>query len=157
MDGYTRIKTTDIHGYSQTRISVHPCSSSVSIRPKGFTLIEIIMAMAILAIGVIGVVRLLPVGLGASKSSELMSKAAFLAQEKMEEFKLAGFAALTAEPEPAIALEGEDGDYTWVAEVSEVSLEGLASSQDIRQVSLTVSWQEKGKTRSHVFLTYIGR
>ena len=114
------------------------------------------MAMAIMAIGIIGVVRLLPVGLRASKSSEMMSKAAFLAQEKMEGLKLAGFAVLS-EPEPSVPLEGEEGDYSWQAEVLEVSLEGLGSSEDIRQLRMTVSWEEKGKTQAQSFVTYVGR
>ncbi|MCQ9208005.1 MAG: type II secretion system GspH family protein [Omnitrophica bacterium] len=121
-------------------------------RSSAFTLIEIIMAMAILAVGIIGIVRLLPVGLRASKSSEMMSRAGFLAQEKMEELKLAGFEQLLAPEEP---LEGEVGDYTWMASVSEVALKGLASSEDIRSLRLTVTWQEKGKTRSQDFVTYI--
>jgi len=121
---------------------------------KGFTLIEIIMAMAILAVGIIGVVRLLPVGLRASKSSEMMSRAGFLAQEKMEELKLAGLDQFS---QPDFPLEGEKEDYSWEAFVSEVSLNGLASAQDIRSLRLTVSWQEKGKTRSQDFITYIGK
>lgn len=129
----------------------------MSMKKDGFTLIEIIMAMAILAIGVIGVVRLIPVGLKASKSSEMISKAAFLAQKQLEELKLAGFDQLTAEPEPTVALEGEEGDYSWAAEVSEVSLEGLTSSENIRRLSLTVSWPEKNRTQTQEFVTYIGK
>lgn len=121
---------------------------------KAFTLIEIIMAMAIMVVGIIGVVRLLPVGLRASKSAEMMSKAAFLAQEKMEELKLAGFEELSA-PDPTVALEGEEGEYSWTAEICEVSLEGVITSEDIRSLNLTVSWQEKGKPRSQSFVTYI--
>ena len=123
---------------------------------KGFTLIEIIMAMAILAIGIIGVVRLLPVGLKASKSSEMVSKGAFLAQKKLEELKLAGFDAVAGD-EPSVALAGEEAGYTWAAEVAEVVLEDLISSDDIRSINLTVSWQERGKLRSQQFITYITR
>jgi len=123
---------------------------------KGFTLIEIIMAMAILAVAVIGVVQLLPTGIRASRSSEMMSKAVFIAQEKTEELKLAGFDVISAE-NPAIDLEGESGDYAWEAEVSEVSLDGLISSDDVRQLTMRISWQERGKTQSEEFITYIGR
>jgi prepilin-type N-terminal cleavage/methylation domain-containing protein len=123
---------------------------------KAFTLIEIIMAMAIMTIGIIAVVRILPLGLRASKSAEMMSRGAFLAQEKMEELKLAGVAGVTA-PEPVIPLEGEEKGYIWATEVSEVPLEGVTSSENIRRLTLTVSWQEKGKTRSQDFITYIGR
>ena len=121
---------------------------------KGFTLIEIIMAMAILTVGIIGVVRLIPVGLRASKSSEMMSRAAFLAQKNLEQLKLVGFDGL---PAPGIPLEGEEAGYSWTAEVSELSLEGVNNSEDIRCLSLTVSWQEKAKTRSQEFITYIGK
>jgi Tfp pilus assembly protein PilV len=110
--------------------------------------------MAIMAVGIIGVVQLLPVGLRASKSAEMMSKAAFLAQEKMEELKLAGFEELSA-PNPSVPLEGEKEDYTWTAEILEVSLGGVISSEDIRSLNLTVSWEEKGKPRSQSFVTYI--
>ena len=112
--------------------------------------------MAILTIGIIGVARFLPLGLRASKSSEMMSKAAFLAQEKMEEFKLAGFTALS-EPVPSIPLAGKEEGFNWVTEVHPVSLEGLSSSNDIRLLNLTVSWQEKGEVYSEEFTTYIGR
>ena len=114
------------------------------------------MAMAIMAVGIIGVVKLLPVGLRASKSSEMISRASFLAQKKMEELKLAGFDELSA-PNPSVAMEGEEEGYSWEAEVSQVELEGLTNSEDIRSLGLTVSWQEKGKTRSQNFVTYIGK
>lgn len=107
-----------------------------------------------MAVGIIGVVQLLPLGLRASKSAEMISKAAFLAQEKMEELKLAGFEELSA-PNPTVALEGEEGDYSWTAEICEVSLQGLITSEEIRSLNLTVSWQEKGKPRSQNFVTYI--
>jgi len=123
---------------------------------RAFTLIEIIMAMAIMAVGIIGVVRLLPVGLRASKSSEMISKAAFLAQKQLEQLKLAGFDALI-EDTPSVPLEGEEGNYSWQAEISEVSLAGLMSSEDIRQLTLIVSWQQTGRTQSETFATYIAK
>ena len=123
---------------------------------KGFTLIEIIMAMAILAIGIIGVVRLLPVGLRASKTSETMSRAAFLAQKKIEQLKLAGFDDLTA-PEPSVPLEGEEEGYGWQAQISAVSLEGVNNPEDIRCLTLTVTWLEKANPRSQEFITYIAK
>ena len=130
-------------------------SAVIFVSKKAFTLIEIIMAMAIMVVGIIGVVRLLPVGLKASRSSEMLSKAAFLAQEKLEELKLAGLARLV--PQAAVPLEGEASEYSWTAEVAEVALDGVYSSADIRQLSLTVSWEEKGNLRSHTFVTYLGR
>lgn len=126
------------------------------MKRNAFTLIEIIMAMAILTIGIIGVVRLLPVGLRASKSAEMFSKAALLAQKKMEELKLAGIAKLTAQP-PAVAVQGEEGEYNWQARIAEVALEEVSCCDDIRRLSLTVSWTEKGRPLSQEFVTFIHR
>lgn len=112
------------------------------------------MAMAILTIGIIGVVRLLPVGLRASRSAEMLSKAAFLAQEKMEELKLAGIAKLTAQP-PAVAVQGEEGEYHWQARIDGAALEGVNCCDGIRRLSLTVSWEEKGRPLSQEFVTFI--
>ncbi len=118
---------------------------------RGFTLIEIIMAMAILAVGVLGVVRLLPVGLRASKSAEMVSKAAFVAQEQMEMLKLSGFNGLSS-----AILSGEQGEFSWQAEVDNASLAGLSSSAEIKQITLVVSWIERGNTRTQNLTTYIG-
>lgn len=114
------------------------------------------MAMAILAVGIIGIVRLLPTGIRASKSSGLISKAAFLAQEKLEELKLGGFDAISAES-PDVDLTGTSGVYSWEVEVSEVTLVGLVNSDNVRELKLLVNWLEKGKTKSEIFVTYIGK
>ena len=79
-----------------------------------------------------------------------------LFEQKMEELKLAGFSAI-AVPEPTVALEGEEAGYSWQADVSDISLEGVSSSEDLRQLRLKVSWTEKEKTRSQNFVTYISR
>jgi len=52
---------------------------------KGITLIEIIIAVSILAIGIIGVLQAFPSGLHLAKSSQMTTVASQLAQAKMEE------------------------------------------------------------------------
>ena len=121
---------------------------------KGLTLIEIIMAMAIMVVGIIGVVRLLPVGLKTSQSAEMLSKAAFLAQEKIEEFKLSGLDALIA---GSVSLSGEQGQYSWQASLEEAELEGVVNPEGARRLNLEISWLEKEKLRSQEFVTFLGR
>ena len=65
------------------------------------------MALAILVIGVIGVMRLVPVAMRVSKRSEVFSKLAIFAQKKLEEVKLAGFDKISQDP-PLIETEGKD-------------------------------------------------
>lgn len=126
------------------------------VRKKGFSILELIIAIAVLTIGLVGVLQIFPVGLRASYRSGMLTKAAFLAQNKLEEVKMAGFDDIVKIP-PEIPLSGEEGDFDWEIFIDAAELEGLASSQDIRKVTVTVSWAERNRTRSKDFITYITR
>jgi len=121
---------------------------------KGFSLLELIIAIAVLAIGLIGVLQIFPVGLRASQRAGMMTKASFLAQNKIEDVKLAGFDAITELP-PKIPLSGKDGDFEWSVKIGNVSLEGVESSRDMRKIIVTISWPERNTTRSKEFITYV--
>ena len=120
----------------------------------GFSLLELIIAIAVLAIGLVGVLQIFPVGLRASYRSGMITKAAFLAQNKIEEVKMAGFEAI-AELPSKILLSGIEGDFEWEIVIDEAGLDGLESDNDIRKVTIIVSWVERQRTRSKDFITYI--
>jgi len=124
------------------------------MRNKGFSLLELIIAIGVLAIGLVGVLQIFPVGLRTSYRSGMLTKAAFLAQNKIEELKVAGLEAVTASP-PEIPLSGRDGDFEWKTTIEGINLEGLESTDDIKKVIVTISWQERNKTKSEEFITYI--
>lgn len=121
---------------------------------RGFSLLELIIAIAVLAVGLVGILRIFPVGLRASYRSGMITKAAFLGQNKLEEVKVAGFNAITELP-PKITLSGTEGDFEWEIFIDEVDLEGLESTDNIRKVTVNVSWPERSRTRSKDFITYI--
>lgn len=52
---------------------------------KGITLIEIIVAVSILAVGIVGVLQAFPSGVHLAKSSQMLTAAGQLSQAKMEE------------------------------------------------------------------------
>lgn len=123
-------------------------------RTIGFSLIEVVIAMALLTIGLVGVLKLFPVGLKASHKAELMSKITIVAQKRLEEIKLAGFNALTLTP-PPFPLEGLDGKFKWRMTILEPDLEGLYKPNEVRYVSVTVELSDGGKKTSKEFATYI--
>ena len=129
---------------------------SIHARKKGFSLLELIIAIGVLAIGLVGVLQIFPIGLRASYRSGMLTKAAFLAQNKMEEVKMSGFDAIIALP-PKILLSGTEGDFDWGIFIDEVGLDGVESSDDIRKVTVTVSWIERQRRRSKDFVTYVIR
>lgn len=126
------------------------------MRNKGFSLLELIIAIGVLAVGLVGVLQIFPVGLRTSQRAGMLTKAAFLAQNKIEEAKMSGFDAITALP-PKIQLTGTDGDFEWIIAVDKVNLDGLNNSDGIRKVTLTVSWVERSRIRSKDFITYVTR
>lgn len=129
-------------------------NSGFTIHRKGFSLLELIIAIGVLAIGLVGVLKIFPVGLRASYRAGMVTKAAFLAQNKIEEVKMAGFEAITELP-PKIAISGTEGDFDWGIFIDEVALDGADSTDDIRKITVTINWIERNRTRSKDFVTYI--
>lgn len=123
---------------------------------RGFSLLELIIAIGVLAIGLVGVLQIFPVGLRASRHSGMITKAAFLAQNKMEEIKMQDFEEI-ADFSPEIPLSGTDGDFDWEIFIDEVELDGVESDENIRKVSITISWLERNRKRSKDFVTYVTR
>ena len=121
---------------------------------RGFSLLELIIAIAVLAVGLVGVLQIFPIGLRASQRAGIMTKAAFLAQNKIEDIKLAGFDAITELP-PKIPLSGKDGDFEWNIKIDDVNLEGVENTSEMRKVTVILTWPERNTTRSKEFITYV--
>jgi len=88
-------------------------------KANGFTLMEVMIAMAILAIALVAVFQLQSQSISMSTDSRFMTTAALLAQSKMVE----------AEAGSTLANHKEDGDfgpdypqYTWHLEVGDTQL-----------------------------------
>lgn len=71
---------------------------------KAFTLIEITIALLILAIGLVGILSLFPIGFDASGKAAHITEAALLAQAIIEDTKRVGYPM-------CLALNGQNGLY----------------------------------------------
>ncbi len=120
---------------------------------KGFTLIEILIVMAILAIGVLGVASLQISAVHNNGLGNLITQATMLAQEKMESLKSTDdIAALTDGSETNIDHYGESGgifDRSWI-------ISNPLGGSSSRQIEIAVQWNKGGVNRS-VILTAISR
>ena len=109
-------------------------------KPAGFTLLEVMFALAVIAATLVVVLGSQSQGLSLATETKFTTTAIFLAQHKMAELE-AGIAA---------DLSGDSGDfgedfpgYHWELEVSDPpSVEPEGVSDYLRQVDLTVSWGE---------------
>ncbi len=131
----------------------------------GFTIIEIVIALAVFIIGVTSCVNLFPVGLYASKRAGDFSSAGMLAQEKMAELLYLGYdkwgnvdgnfaspmsghnhsGAAEPFPEP-------DSDYKWHIDV--IMDNPIAN---LAKITLWVYWNDRGNEKDDVFVTYIAK
>ena len=105
--------------------------------PKGFTLIEILIAMAIFSIGILSVASLLMSSMHNNTNANFVTEATMLARAKMEELKL----------NPEADDEETIGIYTlrWESNPSDPAL--------LREISVSVEWYRGGRNRSVVLKT----
>ena len=114
--------------------------SSIARRATGFTLLEVMVAMAIMAIVLVSVYRMHSQTLAMNTANRFYTQAPMLAQGK-----LAQLATGSSE-----IIAGDSGDlgekfpgYSWSVAVEEVSSEALGEvANDLKQIDLTVSYNE---------------
>jgi len=113
---------------------------------RGLTLLEVIVAMAILAIGITGVLRAFSMGMLTCKAAESYSVAAMFAQQVASEL----------ERTPELAAGQESGDfgkdwpgYRWEADIRDTT------GADLKRVRITVLWDVGKRSRHLEMLTLL--
>jgi type II secretion system protein I len=115
------------------------------IGEKGFTLVEIAVSIAILAIALPPLISAFTRSSIWQAQAENRTMALFLLKYKMAEIESQGFPEL-GEDEGEF---GEDSRFGWQSVVEETEAEGL------RKVTVIVHWQERGRERAIGATTYI--
>jgi general secretion pathway protein I len=124
------------------------------VRRQGFTLIEAVIALAILGVGLTVIIELFSGGLRLARTSVEYTKAVNYARLKMEEIAI----------KPKIEEGTEEGEfdptYRWQVEVKKVDLLSVDKDRDFKppmehfQVKVNVLWKSGRKERSALFETY---
>lgn len=100
-------------------------------RNHGFTLLEVMIAMAILAIALVAVYQSQSQSISMAGDSRFLTTASLLAQARMTEID-------AADPREAVSGKGDFGDdfpdYTWQVEVTDVE-----ESSFLKKIALTVT------------------
>lgn len=113
-------------------------------KEKGFTLLEVILALAIFSAGIIAIMRVFSIGLASSGGVEDVSLALNIAQKKMEEINNTPFAGITSSgPAPA--------DTT--APFSRFNVTVDTTGLNPKQIDVTVNWNVQGGTTGVVLTT----
>jgi general secretion pathway protein I len=109
-------------------------------RPQGFTLLEVMVAMSIIAIVLVSVFTMQAQTASMSTETQFQATAPLLAQQKMTEMAT----SLSEQPEEASGDFGEEFiAYRWQSSVEAVESENFgAVSKDIKKISVTISLNE---------------
>ena len=117
-------------------------------RKQGFTLIEVVVALAILGIGLTVIIELFAGGLRSARVSQEYSTALNYVRSKMEEVMV----------QPTLKEGTEEGEFDdtfhWQVGVEKVNILPVELDKDFKppvdlfQVTLTVNWKSGSKTRT---------
>ncbi len=113
---------------------------------RGFSLLEVLVAFAILAISLAVILGIFSRGMRSAALSDGYRHAMLLADNKMIEL-------LHIQPLRAGTLSGQDKDYSWETEVRPANdriASGIRHTIKRYELRVTVNWLEAGKQRSLV-------
>jgi general secretion pathway protein I len=122
----------------------------INFNTSGFTLLEVMIAMAIIAIALTAVLGSQSQSLSLAGEAKFSTTVSFLAQSKMAEI----------ESEELEDLSGNSGDfgedfpgYRWNLRIDDVTFdEPEGVSDHLKQIDLTISWEEGDQYEYHLRL-----
>lgn len=127
---------------------------------KGFTLVELVIALAVLVIGLVGIIAVIPLGQKSARDAAIISRATMVASEKIAEIKAYGYAKVTEEP-PIFDLSGTKDDIDWTVTIEDVIGSDFDEFvtlpvQALKKIIVTVTYKIKtNQTRQDTFRSYI--
>jgi len=119
---------------------MEPPSRSQRVRQSegGFTLIEVLVAIVILSIGLLGMASLTIGIIKGNKLSNDLTTATTLAQDKMEQIRNSGYSALPSSDTTDTEDYGEIPDYPQYKRVRDTDVDAPATN--MKTVTVTVYW-----------------
>jgi general secretion pathway protein I len=120
----------------------------------GFTLLEVMIAMAIIAIALTSILRLQAQSLSLASEARFYTTAPLLAQSRMASI-------MTSDPEELRSDSGDFGedfsDYTWQASVEELTIDGTQEFLNlVKRIDLNVIWNNSDNFKYNItFYRYV--
>jgi len=109
-------------------------------KPRGFTLLEVMIAVTIIAIVLVAVFGSQSQSLSLANEAKFSTTAALLAQKKMAEVEAEDSLDL-------FAASGDFGDdfpqYNWEVAVSDIPMSGVEGLDYLKQIDVTVRWGDQ--------------
>lgn len=140
------------------------------LHEEGFSLIEVLISLTILAVGLFGLLGMVGTNLRALETGKRQSAASNFAAERIEVIKAIPYSNIqstgtdgnvtrtctgadpdfTCIPNPSVGVI-DNVSYSWIWQVIYIDLDGYPDSDDIKRINMTVSWTDINGSHS---LTY---
>ena len=122
-------------------------------RPAGFTLVELVMAMAIMFIVFLGLAGVAMTGLEYNIQNALRDEAVSVGESRMNEVRSIPFDNIVTPAAPDNVLRPVRGFNATYSVTTTVA----SPDAELRQVTMVVGWTRHGKAYSHTFSSLIRR
>jgi len=108
----------------------------------GFTILEVLIAVAVLVLGIVAVLTMFPLSLQVQASAKMVTMANQLAQEKIEEIIAQSYDSVSSEPEQTLSPPFDSFfRKTQVDYYDPVNSATTSENSGIKRVKVTVSWK----------------
>jgi type II secretion system protein I len=124
------------------------------IRIVGFTFMEVIVALTIVSIALVGLIRLHLISIRMVEAAEITSQAVLLAEEKIAETLALGYPQKGTESGTA---ERNTMSMNWRTEVTDLQPNRLteAGIEGLRKISVDVGWEQGTAYKNLQMSTYV--
>lgn len=110
---------------------------------KAFSLMEVLVAVSILAVGMMAVLSLYPMGMRQFRMSRALSEIALFAEDKLSEYKTFGQLNST---------KGTEANINWTVTFDDVGLDGNIT---LKKMNLKVEHSHFANSLKEEFVTYV--
>jgi len=120
----------------------------------GFTLVEVIVALVIVSISLLGLIRLHLISISMADAAEMTSQAVLLAEEKIAETLAQGY---PKEGTASGVVEKNTHSLHWQTEVEGLQSPQLAEADitGLRKICVEVGWKQGSSSKSLQMSTYV--
>ena len=129
-------------------------SNHTKLKIRAFTFIEVIIALAVLSISLLGLIRLQLINIKMAQAAEITSQATLLAQQKIAEASAAPYPNQLSDRG---TVKKNALSFNWQTQITDVHLPKLNDTRitGLKKISVDVNWQQ-GLGKKHLQMeTYI--
>ena len=138
--------------YSAQRPPLNRRRAQYAVRStkKGFTLLEVMLAILLLGTGLVALIQIVSVGLFAGVENDTELVAINLVQEKAEEIRNKSFSGITIAPEAKAVMASPFQKFKRSVDVA-----NNTPVTNMNKVTVTVYWDTEGIETNKTFITYV--